>query len=63
MPATNRDFWEPKLRANVERDRRQTVHLESKGWLVIRVWEHEAPEEAAERIRRAVQARKNGSER
>ncbi len=59
VPATNRDFWEPKLQANVERDRRQTMHLEDKGWLVIRVWEHEAPEEAAERIRRAVRARKN----
>lgn len=58
IPVTNRDFWEPKLLANVERDQRQTAGLEREGWLVIRVWEHEAPEEAAERIRQAVGARK-----
>ena len=57
MPASNRDFWEPKLRANVQRDRRQTAQLEEDGWLVIRVWEHEAPDEAAQRIGRAVRAR------
>jgi len=41
MPRTRSGFWSEKLRANVERDRRQTIKLEEAGWRVLRVWEHE----------------------
>lgn len=40
-PKNNRDFWEQKLRRNVERDAEQTQWLESQGWRVLRIWEHE----------------------
>jgi DNA mismatch endonuclease, patch repair protein len=41
IPATNADYWVPKLEANVERDRKKTARLAEEGWMVIRVWEHE----------------------
>ena len=50
VPKANRDWWEAKLRANVERDRRQTHALETAGWSVVRVWEHEDPVEGAGRV-------------
>jgi len=47
-PRSNEPFWTKKLRENVERDQRQTAELESLGWRVIRVWEHEVFEELSE---------------
>jgi DNA mismatch endonuclease (patch repair protein) len=41
FPRTRTEFWGEKLRANVDRDRRQTVRLENAGWRVIRIWEHD----------------------
>lgn len=40
VPKSSREFWAEKLRANVERDRRQTKKLEDNGWRVVRVLEH-----------------------
>lgn len=39
MPATRREFWEKKLAANAERDRRNREALLSAGWRVLVVWE------------------------
>jgi DNA mismatch endonuclease, patch repair protein len=47
-PRSRLDHWEGRLRANVDRDRRQTLELESLGWCVLRVWEHEVYEELPE---------------
>jgi DNA mismatch endonuclease (patch repair protein) len=41
MPKNNRAFWEEKLQANRERDKRVTRQLRKMGWKVVRVWEHE----------------------
>ncbi len=41
QPKTRLDFWLPKLRANVERDRRVQARLRSLGWDVLVVWECE----------------------
>lgn len=41
MPRSRAGFWARKLRENVDRDRRQTLQLEAKGWKVLRFWEHE----------------------
>jgi len=41
IPSTNRPFWEQKLRANQARDRRVNRVLKSRGWTVVRVWQHE----------------------
>lgn len=56
MPKANREWWEQKLAANVARDRDTDARLAEAGWTVLRVWEHEDPGEAAERICRAVRA-------
>jgi len=57
-PATNSDYWGPKLARNVERDAETTSALEEAGWEVIRVWEHESPDKAAKRVARRVRARR-----
>lgn len=41
MPKSRLDFWEPKLKGNVERDRRNATLLRRLGWTVITVWECE----------------------
>lgn len=47
QPRTHAPYWAQKLARNVARDRRVDADLESSGWRVVRVWEHEAPEAAA----------------
>ena len=44
-PTTNCPFWAAKLVENVQRDHNQTLELEARGWLVVRVWEHSIYEE------------------
>ncbi|WP_231114667.1 very short patch repair endonuclease [Lentzea aerocolonigenes] len=39
-----------KLHGVVVRDRDTDVQLAAAGWLVVRVWEHEAPEQVADRV-------------
>jgi DNA mismatch endonuclease (patch repair protein) len=50
LPKNNRDWWQAKLAANVERDRRKDRELTGAGWVVVHVWEHEDPSAAAVRI-------------
>jgi DNA mismatch endonuclease (patch repair protein) len=49
-PKRNPHYWIPKLRANVDRDRRVDAALASENWSVIRLWEHEDVESAADQI-------------
>lgn len=49
-PRVNQGYWGPKLASNVARDQRVNAALTSAGWTVIRIWEHEPAEQAAERI-------------
>jgi DNA mismatch endonuclease Vsr len=58
IPRQNGDWWALKLARNRERDERNTVLLEEAGWLVIRAWSHEPPEEVATKVAAAVQARR-----
>jgi DNA mismatch endonuclease, patch repair protein len=53
-PKTNAAFWERKLQGSVERDHRVERALADAGWRIIRSWEHEPPEMAAERIAAAL---------
>lgn len=39
MPATNSEFWQHKIRMNIERDLRQVAVLLDMGWRVAIVWE------------------------
>lgn len=57
-PKTNADFWRGKLKTNQTRDADTNRRLEALGWTVVRIWAHEDPEEAAERVVRIVEARK-----
>lgn len=50
VPHRNREYWAPKLRRNVERDRQVEAALTSEGWGFVRVWEHEPIDEAADRV-------------
>jgi DNA mismatch endonuclease (patch repair protein) len=50
MPKRNTEFWAPKLRRNVERDRQVNRALTRAGWTVIRCWEHEQPTDVLWRI-------------
>jgi DNA mismatch endonuclease (patch repair protein) len=57
LPASNRGYWIAKIAANRARDRRADVALAAAGWIVIRVWEHEDAELAADSITRTISAR------
>jgi DNA mismatch endonuclease, patch repair protein len=50
VPKSNPDYWVPKLRRNAERDGEVNGALRKDGWTVVRVWEHEDPEDAAATI-------------
>lgn len=41
IPASNKDYWIPKLQKNVMRDERNKTMLENDGWHVITIWECE----------------------
>jgi DNA mismatch endonuclease (patch repair protein) len=50
MPKSNLAYWQPKLAANSERDRRVDAALASEGWTVVRLWEHVPVADAARRV-------------
>jgi DNA mismatch endonuclease (patch repair protein) len=54
LPKSNADYWLPKLRRNSERDREVDAVLGDAGWVVLRFWEHEAPETVAAAIIRVL---------
>ncbi|QLC75137.1 DNA mismatch endonuclease Vsr [Pseudomonas sp. LPB0260] len=39
IPSTRSEFWQSKLEANVERDRRVQIKLAEAGWRLVVVWE------------------------
>jgi DNA mismatch endonuclease (patch repair protein) len=41
LPETNRKFWERKLERNKTRDRLVNRALKAKGWIILRLWQHE----------------------
>ena len=59
-PKSNAAWWATKLARNVERDRETDAHLADLGWNVIRVWEHEDPELAADRVEAVVRSGRAG---
>ena len=47
------EYWQTKIRRNIERDRENTAKLKNDGWLVLRFWESEIkknPEKIVEEI-------------
>jgi DNA mismatch endonuclease (patch repair protein) len=54
LPTRNAAYWRAKIERNRRRDLQVTTALGQAGWRVVRVWEHEALEDAAARVRRAL---------
>ena len=61
LPKANSEWWLTKLEGNVTRDRRNDAALTSRGWKVIRLWEHDDPERSAELVARTVRQRTKGA--
>ena len=61
IPVQNRAFWEKKLTRNVERDSEVRMILKRRGWIVLRVWQHELKRHdlVARRIRNAIARTEN----
>ena len=57
-PKANREWWAIKLASITERDRRTDVELLHAGWWPVRVWEHERPAAAVDRIEALVAERR-----
>ena len=57
-PKTNTDYWRAKIAGNGQRDRQTDELLFEAGWLVLRFWEHEDPNEIAGAIANAVGGRR-----
>jgi DNA mismatch endonuclease, patch repair protein len=58
----NAEFWRMKIERNQQRDAETTTQLEKAGWKVIRIWEHENPQEASEKIYNIIVSRTKGRE-
>lgn len=47
-PRSNLEYWEPKIKRNVQRDTENTEKLRSEGWKVLTVWECELKKDCRE---------------
>lgn len=56
VPRGNRDWWREKLAGNAIRDRDTDRRLADAGWSVVRVWEHERVDVAADAVEAALGA-------
>jgi DNA mismatch endonuclease (patch repair protein) len=63
LPRANRAFWREKFKRNRARDKEQTAALENAGWAVLRIWEHEEPQRAAERVLDLLMTAQTGANR
>ena len=54
IPKSNQEYWVPKLKQNVDRDRTIDRELRAAGWRVLRFWEHVDPESAKSGIMSAL---------
>lgn len=57
-PKDEAAYWDERTTRTVEQDRADDHSLESAGWLVVRVWEHEDPAAAADRVYLAIETRR-----
>lgn len=51
---TNATFWAEKVGTNRRRDVDTNSRLSEAGWTVLRIWEHESVDQAADRVTRTV---------
>lgn len=62
-PRNNGAWWAEKLRKNVDRDRETDAYLRDAGWTVLRIWEHEDPDVAAQRVVGVLTTERNSGDR
>jgi DNA mismatch endonuclease, patch repair protein len=58
-PKANESYWTAKVARNVARDADTVRRLEEAGWLLLVIWEHEDPCEAAAKVSSAVLQRRS----
>lgn len=51
LPETNREYWERKIKRNIELAQLHNEQLQQDGWTVIRIWEHEMADIATVRAK------------
>jgi DNA mismatch endonuclease (patch repair protein) len=56
LPRANAGFWKEKINGTRRRDERQKVLLETAGWTVVRVWEHDVPDAALRQVEAELRA-------
>lgn len=56
-PQANRQWWAAKLAGNVARDRDTDERLHEVGWRVVRFWEHEHHDRAADVVEAVLDGR------
>lgn len=57
-PKKNGTFWRQKIDTNRARDQDTTKRLKALGWTVVRIWEHEDPILAANKIEKVIKKKK-----
>ena len=40
-PKSNLEYWEPKIKRNIERDSQINQYYKDHNWHILRIWEHE----------------------
>jgi DNA mismatch endonuclease (patch repair protein) len=51
LPESRRDFWEKKIKDNIERDNRNNNLLQQSGWEIITLWQCEFNTERNRQVR------------
>ena len=54
-PRTRAAFWKAKIEGNRARDRRVNSALRKRGWIVLRIWEHELAKKNLPRLLKRLQ--------
>lgn len=62
VPKSNYTWWRAKLERTRRRDAETNSRLEAANWTAVRVWEHEDPVNAANRVERLVRTRRRHEE-
>ena len=56
-PRANADYWHRKVESNRRRDADTNGRLQEAGWIVLRFWEHDDPEQVATQVEEVVRSR------
>jgi len=56
IPKSNREFWEKKIKRNIDRDMEVTKYYKSRNWNILRFWEHEVKQDLDSVIDRIINA-------